>query len=73
MIKWFWAKITGGKLVWLKDIDGEITKSIAYESPFGDLIAQRYYFRGRWVELLPDGTIEGSYVKNWKYVDETNN
>lgn len=73
MIKWFWAKITGGKLVWLKDYDGEITKSIAYESPFGGLIAQRLWpFKIRCVELLPDGTVKGGYVKNWRYVDKTN-
>lgn len=73
MIKYLWAKITGGRLVWLEDHDGQITKTIAYETPFGSLIAERHWpFTIRTVKLLPDGNVIGSYVERWTYVDKIN-
>ncbi len=58
MVKWLWAKLTGGKLVWLRDVDGEVTLSIARRDPWGDLSAKRYWpFHIRTVRLLPDGKV----------------
>jgi hypothetical protein len=67
MVKWLWAKLTGGKLVWLRDMDGEVTLSIARRDPWGDLSAKRYWpSHIRTVRLLPDGKVDGRYVKEWK-------
>lgn len=69
MIKRIWAFLTGGRLVWLKDVDGEVTLAIAYTDAWGELIAERHF---PWsilkVRLLPDGTVDGCYVKAWKDV-----
>ena len=66
MIKRIWAFLTGGKLVWLKDFDGEITLAIARKDPWGDMRAERHWpFSVRSVRLLPDGTVDGSYVRFW--------
>jgi hypothetical protein len=60
--------LTGGKAVWLKDYDGEITKSVAYIDPWGELYAFRY--GDRRCMFNADGTVSGvSYVTKWKYVD----
>lgn len=68
MIKWIWAKLTGGKLVWLRDFNGTCTKSIAYKNAFGELTAERWWPMAiRRVILNADGSIDGSYVTNWKY------
>ena len=66
MIKALWAKLTGGKLVWLRDADGTITLAIARRDPWGDMRAERWWpWRIRSVRLLPGGKVDGSYVKDW--------
>ena len=35
MLKTIWAFLTGGKVVWLEDFDGELTRTIAYKAGFG--------------------------------------
>lgn len=62
-----WAKLTGSKLVWLKDLDGEVALSIAYQDTFGDVYAKRWWpFNIRTVQLLDNGKIEnGYYVERW--------
>ena len=62
-----WAKITRQKVVYLKDHDGTITKTVAKETPFG-YVAKRFWPTDvRTVLLLPDGTVEGaSYVEEWR-------
>ncbi len=69
MIKWLWAKLTGGKLVWLQDSDGTETLTIARRSSFGGMIAKRWWpFSIRIVRLLPGGEVEGGfgcYVMRW--------
>lgn len=69
MIKRIWSILTGGRLVWLKDIDGEVTLAIARQSPFGGMFAERRWpFKIRTVELLDGGLIGGdSYVEQWVY------
>ena len=58
-----WAVLTGQKIVYLKDFDGEITTSLAYKTPFG-WVARR---NGRAIVLREDSKIEGvSYVTQWK-------
>jgi len=63
-----WAFVTGQVVVFLKDHDGTITKTVAKKTPFG-LVAKRIWpFHIRDVLLMEDGTVEnGCYVKNWKY------
>lgn len=66
MIKELWAKLTGGKLVWLRDLDGEVTLAIARRDPWGDMRAERWWpFRIRCVRLLPGGKVDGGYVTDW--------
>ena len=68
MFMWAWAGLTGGKLVWLRDSDGECTLSIARTDPFGVMYAERWWpFRVRRVRLLPEGVVDGGYVVEWKY------
>lgn len=71
MIMRVWAKLTGGRLVWLKDHDGEVTLSIARVTVFGDIVAKRYWpFKIRQCVLMPDGSVRGgAYVHFWKYAD----
>ena len=67
MIKRLWSFITGGKLVWLRDFDGELSLSIARIDPWGKMTAKRYWpYNIKTVELLPDGTVDGAYVRFWK-------
>lgn len=62
-----WAKLTGQKVVFLLDHDGEITVSLANKTPFG-WIARR---NGRAVLLQEDGTTKGvCYTKQWKESDK---
>ena len=62
-----WARVTGGRLVWLRDMDGAVSLSIAKTDPWGGLIADRYWpFKIKIVRLLPGGKVEGSYVREWK-------
>lgn len=70
VIKWIVAKLTGGKLVYLQDMDGEVTTSIAYKNPFGGLICQRYWpFKIRHCVLGANGVVaQPHYVKKWMFV-----
>ena len=70
MIKWIWAKSTGGRLVYFLDFDGEETTSIAYKNHFGILTAQRHWpFRIRIYILNDDGSVIGDtyFVRKWKF------
>lgn len=70
LIKWVVAKLFGGKLIYLKDCDGDVTLSIAYRDPWGDMVAKRMWPTSiRVCTLYPDGTVDRgqSYVKFWKY------
>ena len=62
-----WARLTGQKIVYLKDHDSVVTKTVAKETPFG-LVAKRLWpFNIHNVLLLPDGTVEnGGYVIEWR-------
>lgn len=67
MFKKIWAFLTGGKVVWLQDFDGQLTRSIAYPAGFGKMQASRMMFTSK-VTLNPDGTTSAkSYVKSWCY------
>ena len=67
MLKTIWAFRTGGKVVWLKDHDGELTRTIAYKAGFGKMQARRMMFTGK-VTLNEDGTVSGKpYVDYWSY------
>jgi hypothetical protein len=66
MIKASWAKLTGGKLVWLRDHDGTVTLAIARRDPWGYMSAKRWWpWNIRTVRLLPGGNVSGGYVKEW--------
>ena len=53
--------------MWLKDYDGELTRTIAYKAGFGKMHARRVLFKGK-VTLNEDGTVSGkSYVHYWSY------
>lgn len=68
MIKRIWSILTGGRLVWLKDCDGQVTLAISRKSPFGGIVAERHWpFAIRTVELLDDGKADGGYVAQWVY------
>ena len=67
MLKTIWTFLTGGKVVWLQDYDGELTRTIAYKAGFGKMQARRMMFTGK-VTLNEDGTVSGkSYVHYWSY------
>jgi hypothetical protein len=57
-----WAKLTNQKVVYLKDHDGEVTKTVARCTPFG-YVARRHF---QDVLLLPEGKVQGPiYVTAW--------
>lgn len=68
MIKRIWAWLAGGELVWLRDLDGTVTLTIARIDPWGCKTAKRYWpGNTRTVTLEADGTVSnGAYVKLWK-------
>jgi len=67
MLKTIWAFLTRGKVVWLQDYDGELTRTIAYKAGFGKMQARRMMFTGK-VTLNEDGTVSGKpYVDYWSY------
>ena len=67
MLKTIWAFLTGGKVVWLQDYNGKLTRTIAYKAGFGKMQARRMMFTGK-VTLNEDGTVSGkSYVDYWSY------
>ena len=62
-----WAALTRQKVVYLKDHDGEITKTVAKKTPFGYVAKRMWPFNTRNVLLLPDGSVEnGGYVHEWR-------
>ena len=62
-----WTKLTNQKVVYLKDYDGEITKTVARRTPFG-YVARRHF---QDVLLLPDGKVQGPiYVTEWAEEEE---
>ena len=62
-----WAFITRQEVVYLKDFDGEVTKTVAKQTPFG-LVAKRWWpFNLRNVLCTAEGTPNGGYVKDWCY------
>jgi hypothetical protein len=62
-----WAIITRQKVVYLKDHDGEVTKTVAKKTPFGYVAKRQWPFNIRNVLLLPDGSVEnGCYVCEWR-------
>ena len=66
-LKRLWAWVTFGELVWLRDMDNTLTLAIARVDPWGNKYAERWWpFNIRKVTLLPDGTVDGSYVEYWK-------
>ena len=62
-----WAFMTRQKVVYLKDFDGEVTKTVAKKTPFGYVAKRHWPFNVRNVLLLEDGTVgNGGYVESWK-------
>lgn len=62
------AWLTGGKVVWLQDFDGDTHKRIAYKSGFGTMKARRML--GVTAILHADGSVSSpSYVHRWEYAD----
>jgi len=61
-----WAWLTGQKIVYLQDFDGEITKTFATKTPFG-WVAKRHWPESlKNVLLLKNGLVEnGVYVTKW--------
>lgn len=69
MILRIWAYLTGGKVVWLMDHDGEITRTIARPIGFGKLKAMR--MAGVYAILDKNGkAIRPSYVAYWEYANK---
>jgi hypothetical protein len=63
-----WAFITRQEVVYLLDYDGEVTKTVAKQTPFGGLTAKRHWpFNIRNVGCTVDGVVNGSYVEDWCY------
>ena len=68
MLYEIWAFITGQEIVWLKDYDGELTKTFAKKTPFGYVAKRWWPFNIRNVVCLPDGSTTGvPYVHYWKF------
>ena len=65
MLKTIWAFLTGGKVVWLQDHDGELTRTIAYKAEFGKMYASRMIFTGK-VILNKDGTVSGKTFVHYR-------
>lgn len=67
MIAHLWAFLTRQQVVYLEDMDGEVTKTFAKVSPFGDLRALRFWpWTTHTVTLLPDGSVkQPHFVKRW--------
>lgn len=65
MFKKIWAFLAGGKVVWLEDFDGEVTRTIAYPIGKGKMQDSRMLF-ARKATLELDGSVSyPSYVKKW--------
>jgi hypothetical protein len=64
-----WAFLTRQRLVWLRDFDGEVTLAIAKETPFGGLMAERWWpFKILTVQLEDGGNVRPPcYVEEWKF------
>lgn len=73
LVEWakvLWGVLTLGRLVWLEDMDGQVTLAIARTTVSGKRVAKRWWPTNvHNVVLGEDGAVEnGSYVKRWKYV-----
>ena len=63
-----WTKLTNQKVVYLKDSDGTVTKTVAKKTPFGYVAKRMWPWNIRNVLLKEDGTVEnGCYVEEWKF------
>lgn len=62
-----WAFLMGGQVVWLRDHDGTVTLTVAYENGFGLYAKRRWPFNIRNVQLGDGGKVlNGVYVVEWK-------
>ena len=61
--------ITGRKIIWLEDMDGETYRTLLKTTPFGNKAHVYWLTRTGFVNLNDDGTCTGlsSYIKKWKY------
>jgi len=72
ILRRIYAWVTGRRVIYLMDHDGEVSERIAYLDPFG-MWAYRMRLIGASVRLLPDGkTLGPCYVRKWVYADGTN-
>lgn len=67
MFKKIWAFLTGGKVVWLEDFDGELTRTIAYQIGEGKMQAMRMDFVRKAILEACGSVSYPSYVKKWWY------
>ena len=67
----FVAFISGKKLIYLKDHDGEIRITMMKTDPWGDVVANVYpLVKVGWVKLLPNGEVQQPhYCSQWKEVE----
>ena len=62
-----WAFITNQEVVYLRDFDNTVTKTVAKHTPFG-LVAKRYWpHNTRNVLCTSEGVAGGHYVHDWCY------
>lgn len=72
VLLWLVAAITGGRIVYLKDMHGVTYRTIAYRDEFGGVWCHVYPIVcvGHCV-LLPDGTVhprsQSCYVERWTF------
>lgn len=67
---WIFAFLLRGRVVWIKDFQGEAYKSIAYKNPFGMWCRVYWLWAVGHCVLLDDGTVDprsgSSYIKEWR-------
>lgn len=61
------AKLTGGRVVWLRDFDGQCERVIAYKTAFGQMQAKRLGLHE--CSLMKGGVVldGGWFVEKWEY------
>jgi hypothetical protein len=68
-IKFWWAYWVGRKLVWIRDMDGEVNLRLVNIDPWGQMTCRRWGVGVvlDTVKLIKDGTCEGyyKYIMNW--------
>lgn len=62
-----WAFITRQEVVYLKDYDGDVTKTVAKKTPFGLSAKRCWPLSIKNVLCTPDGVENGTYVVDWFY------